>query len=293
MQDAVLRPNTGYFENDELRAIHARATDYARAGVAVHFTGAAGVGKTSLALQVAQALGNPIALMAGNEWLTAHDFLGREVGTTSSTVVDRYVQSIRRTEKTTVNDWRDSLLAQAMEEGQTLIYDEFTRASPEANATLLPVLEEGILMFTDRTSKRAYLRAHADFRIILTSNPHDYLGVNSAPDALMDRMLTIPINEPSLETMTGIVAQRTRLSRDACARIVATVARFIGAEQHGKTSVLRSAILIARVAGAREAAGRLTDFSLRDIATDVLVGRGVLTTPREVAAALNEKKKAA
>lgn len=281
-----------FYENDALRELIARATEYVRAGVCVHFTGTAGVGKTSLALRVARELERPIALMAGNEWLTSQDFIGREVGTTTSTVVDRYVHSVRRTEKNTVNDWQASILATAMEQGQTLIYDEFTRATPEANATLLSVLEEGVLVSTDGNNPKPFLRAHPEFRIIMTSNPHDYVGVNSAPDALVDRVVTIPIQEPGIDMMSGMVAQRTGLALPTSTRIAHLIAHFRTTQETTRVSATRSAILIARIAAAKAANGTLTDAALTRIATDVLVGRGINASSPQVAAALQVKKAA-
>ena len=177
--DAPPNPRTGldqgerFFEDDGIRNILSRAVDYARAGVCVHLCGTAGLGKTSLALRVGKELGRPVAFMTGNEWLSTDHFVGREIGSTTSTVVDKYVQSVRRTEKETRQDWRSSLLATAMKNGHTLIYDEFTRATPAANATLLSVIEEGVLVSTDPANPQSHLYAHPEFRIILTSNPHD------------------------------------------------------------------------------------------------------------------------
>lgn len=289
---AALDFSAVFFEDDTLRAVLDRATQYVSAGVCVHLTGTAGVGKTSLALRIARELGRPIALMAGNEWLTSADFLGREVGSTTSTVVDRYVHSVRRTEKKSVNDWQGSILAKAMEQGQTLIYDEFTRASPEANATLLSVLEEGVLVSTDGNNPKPFLRAHSEFRIIMTSNPHDYIGVNSAPDALVDRVVTIPIKEPGIDTMAGIVAQRTGLAFDLSQRIAGLVAHFRSDQVSNRVSATRSAILIARIAAAKVALGTLSEDELTVIATDVLVGRGISASSQQIAAALQPKKAA-
>jgi gas vesicle protein GvpN len=291
--DVASKIGRGFFENEELRRLIDRASDYVQAGVCVHFSGTAGVGKTSLALRVAEELGQPVAFMAGNEWLTSQDFIGREVGTTTSTVVDRYVQSVRRTEKKMLNDWRDSILAVAMEKGHTLIYDEFTRATPEANATLLSVLEEGILVSTDRTNPRAYLRAHPNFRIIMTSNPHDYLGVNAAPDALLDRVVTMPVEEPGPETMAEIVSRRTGLSLPLSRKVVGMVSHLRSKTEQTQVSTLRSALLIARILHGKERASKLTDFTLIDVATNVLVGRGMPTDAEQVGAALNRTAKAA
>jgi gas vesicle protein GvpN len=212
--------------------------------------------------------------MTGNQWLEASDFIGREVGQSSRTVVDKYIQSVRRTDAEVRADWKDSILSLSMQRGYTLVYDEFTRASPQANSVLLSVLEEGVLVTTDRASKRSYVEAHPDFRIILTSNPHDYIGVNGAPDALLDRVVTLSLPKPSAATMSGIVSLRTGLDEVTSARIVALVQSVQACSQMGQGSPLRAALSIARIARHMVSKGRLTEEALANIATDVLGGRG-------------------
>lgn len=278
-----------FFQNAEINEVMARALAYARAGVCVHFSGMAGLGKTTMALRVAEALGRPVSFMTGNEWLTSKDFLGGQIGETTSTVVDKYVQSVRRSESTTRADWKDSILAVSMQRGYTLVYDEFTRASPAANAALLSVLEEGVLVSTDHTSRRTYIEAHPDFRVILTSNPHDYQGVNMAPDALVDRMVTLRLKEPSPETLAGIVSVRSGLDVVTCRRIVNLVLRTReGFDVHGLSS-MRTSILIARLAAPLGLDGTLNDAALARIAADVLTGRGAEITPQDIESALGER----
>ncbi|ARE42199.1 ATPase associated with various cellular activity [Rhodovulum sp. P5] len=282
-----LQSRHGFFQNAEITDIMARALSYVRAGVCVHFSGMAGLGKTTMALRIAEALGRPVSFMTGNEWLTTKDFIGGQIGETTSTVVDKYVQSVRRSETTTRADWKDSILAVSMERGYTLVYDEFTRASPAANAALLSVLEEGVLVSTDHTSTRTYIEAHPDFRIILTSNPHDYQGVNMAPDALVDRMVTLRLKEPSAETLAGIVAARSGLDPENSRRIVHLVLRARESfDVHGLSS-MRTSILIARLAAPLEMAGQLTAAALAQIASDVLSGRGAEIGPQDIEHALD------
>ncbi|MEM9707965.1 MAG: AAA family ATPase [Pseudomonadota bacterium] len=290
---AVLERKTVFFENAELCDLIKRATEYMRAGVCVHFSGSAGIGKSSLAFRVAENLGRPISLMSGNEWLTAQDFIGREAGSTTSTVVDHYIQSVRRTEKRVTKDWRASVLAASMAQGHTLIYDEFTRATPEANATLLSVLEEGILVSADQADAPPYLEAHPEFRVILTSNAKDYLGVNPAPDALLDRVLTMPMAEPSVETLAGIASLRTGADLPLSMRIVEIVSKLRHNAQNEKVSTLRTAMLIARIAAARAGSDPLSDASLSGIAADVLIGRGLVSNVDEVASAFGRETRAA
>lgn len=270
-----LRRQGRFFHNDEIDSLLHRALGYARAGVCVHLAGMAGLGKTTLALRIAEALGRPIAFMTGNEWLTSKDFIGGEIGQTVTSVVDRYIQSVRRTESTSRVDWKDSILAQSMLRGHTFIYDEFTRASPEANAALLSVLEEGVLVSTDHASHQTCIEAHPDFRIILTSNPHDYRGVKAAPDALVDRMVTLRLKEPSAQTLAGIVSVRSGLDPGNARRIVDLVGAARDACPVQALSSMRTSILIARIAAPLRLAGRLTDGALAQIAADVLEGRGV------------------
>ncbi len=276
-----LSHDNGFFENEEIASLLKRGLFYARVGIPLHFRGAAGQGKTSLALEVAQRIGRPVTVMTGHDWLSAEDMIGKEVGQSTSTVVDRYVQSVRRTEKRVNLDWQDSLLAKAMEQGHTLVYDEFTRSSSAANGILLSVLEEGVLISTDRVNTRAVLQAHDEFRVILTSNPQEYAGVNAAPDALLDRMITFNMQPYSVRTESGIVSMRTGLGRPLASRIVQLV-RSLKMEQPCQDASMRSAIMIARIAAARMRVATLSDTLLAQISADVLNGRSAQFTTGQI-----------
>ena len=240
-----LNRRTGFFENDEISSLLKRGLFYLRAGVPIHFQGTAGRGKTALAFEIANRLGRRVSVITGHDWLTADDLIGREVGQTESSLVDKYVQRVRRSETQLRYDWEDSVLARAMREGQTLIYDEFTRSSAQANGILLSVLEEGVLTFTNRLAGREMITAHPDFRIILTSNPDDYAGVNASPDALLDRMVTFPLSRYSDDTEAGIVAARTGLTPAYAARIVKLVHDLVPPDRSQTAGSMRAAIMIA------------------------------------------------
>lgn len=272
-----------FFENTEISATLTRAIFYARAGIPIHFQGTAGLGKTSLALAMAARLGRPVSFMAGNDWLHADDMIGKEVGQSSSSVVDKYIQSVRRSESHIRYDWAQSILATAMEQGHTLVYDEFTRSSAKANGILLSVLEEGVLISTNQVNMRSCLQAHPDFRIILTSNPHDYAGVNTTPDALLDRMVTFNLNAYSVDTRIGIVAARTGLALPISDRIVRLVDRLQQGMDGDHKCSMRAAILVARIAAMRLRSGTLSDALLAQITADVLNGRGLMLTAGQIA----------
>ncbi|WP_299881889.1 AAA family ATPase [uncultured Sulfitobacter sp.] len=275
-----------FFETEEISSLVKRGLFYARAGVPLNFQGAAGLGKTSIALEIARRLGRKVSLMAGNDWLGSDDLIGKEVGQSAHSVVDKYVQRVRRSEASLRYDWEASLLGEAMREGHTLVYDEFTRSSAKANGILLSVLEEGILITTDRLADAPCIEAHPDFRIILTSNPHDYAGVNSSPDALLDRMLTFRLKRYNAATEAGIVSSRTGLDAEMSTKIVRLVRGLQKQVWPDAECSMRAGLMIARIAAVRQRSVPLSDALIAQIVADVLNGRGAALTTREIAQAL-------
>jgi gas vesicle protein GvpN len=160
-----------------------------------------------------------------------------------------------------------------MDEGHVLVYDEFTRASPELNGMLLSVLEEGVLVITDPVATRRILRAHPDFRVVLTSNPEEYVGVNAAPDALMDRIVTFRLDKVSAATECGIVAAQTGLAADQAERLVGLVRTLRASGLPGLPISLRTTLLIARLLRAQSAPVDPHDAHFLQICADVLCGR--------------------
>lgn len=245
-----LRPRGDLFENDEIISIESRALSYLRAGVPVHLRGPAGTGKTTLAIQIAARLGRPAILLTGDGWLTAGNLVGRETGEKTRQVVDRFVHSVRKVQKETSKIWSDDVLTEAIMGGYTLVYDEFTRSPPSANNPLLSALEERMLILQAGAGRDRYVKAHADFRAIFTSNPEDYAGVSAPQDALIDRMITFDLTNHDRDTEIGIVAMRSGLDTARAAPIVDIVRTVRTAGLVTQAPSLRSAIMIARIVAA-------------------------------------------
>jgi len=82
------------------------------------------------AMQLAARIGRPAVLLTGDDSLTAGHLVGREIGMKSRQVVDRYVHSVHKVETETTSTWSDAVLTQAVVDGLTFVYDEFTRSPP-------------------------------------------------------------------------------------------------------------------------------------------------------------------
>jgi gas vesicle protein GvpN len=266
-------PRTDLFENPQLASMGERALTYLKAGIPVHLRGPAGTGKTTMALQLAARLGRPMVLLTGDDGLTAAHLVGREIGTKSKQVVDRYVHSVRRVETETSSMWSDAVLAQAVVEGLTFVYDEFTRSPPQANNPLLSVVEERILIFPAGSRKERLVHAHPEFRAILTSNPEEYAGVSRPQDALLDRVITFDLDDYDRETEIGIVSNRAGLAYAETAVIVDLVRGVRRWPKAHHPPSMRSAIMIARIVARESIAPTVDDPRFVRLCLDVLAAK--------------------
>ncbi len=139
------RPLPNFVETKFIREIVDRAVAYIAAGFPIHFRGASGTEKTTLALHVASKLGRPVVMIHGDEEFSTSDLVGGEYGYRLRKVIDNFIHSVLKTEEEMTRRWVDNHLTIACKYGFTLIYDEFTRSRPEANNVLLSVLQERML----------------------------------------------------------------------------------------------------------------------------------------------------
>jgi len=241
-----LAPRADLFADNSLQSLQDRAMIYLRAGIPVHLRGPSGTGKSTMALQIAARLGRPIAMLSGDHGVSSKDLIGKEGGTRTKRVVDKFIHNVQKHETETTTVWVDSVLTSAVVNGYTLFYDEFTRSPPEANNAFLMALEERRLLVPGRSGTESYVEAHPEFRAIFTSNPEDYAGVQTPQDALIDRMITLEVAEQERTTEIGIVCARTGLSSDDAGCVVDLV-RALRRDAGHRCASLRSAIMIATV----------------------------------------------
>ncbi len=269
----TLVPRDDLFEDHSLRAIQNRALAYLRAGLHVHLRGMAGTGKTTLAIEIAARLGRPVILLAGDNWFTSANLLGRETGSKTKQILDRYVHSVQKLDASTSAIWTDEALTEAVATGCTLVYDEFTRSPPAANNPLLMALEERMLVLPSGPNRARNVAAHPEFRAIFTSNPEDYAAVNKAQDALLDRMVSFDLDGFGRETELGIVAMRSQLASDRTAPIVDLVRSLRASGALRSTASMRGAIMIGKVCASEQINASVADPRFLQLCQDVLMPR--------------------
>ncbi len=273
MSELVTRQREDFVATPQVQEITERAMGYLDAGLGVNFEGASGTGKTTLALHLATQRGRPLVLITGDSEFGSSNLLGSNSGFRRRKVVDNFIHSVLKVDEESSTSWVDERLTIACKNGYTLVYDEFTRSKAEANNVLLPVLEEGLLIFPSSAGKGGYMKVHPEFRAIFTSNPDDYAGVHLAQEALRDRLITMRLSGFDLETQSGIVAARSGME-PAQAKLITELVSLARSESNSyrvKHSV-RAALQIARVTVTRGLEVSASNLEFQRVVLDVLTG---------------------
>lgn len=264
-------PMPGFVETAYVKALTKRAQTYLKAGFPVHFRGASGTGKTTLALHLARQIGRPVVIMHGDEQFTTADLVGGEHGYHFRRLVDNFISRVKKTEEDMTKRWMDNRLTVACRYGFTLIYDEFTRSRPEANNILLSILQEGLMdLPVARGGDEPYLKVHPKFNAIFTSNPEEYAGVHKSQDALRDRMVTIDVDFFDYETEVAITRAKARIPL-ATARTIVNIVRDL--RSSGKCEfppTVRGCIIIAKALKVQGISLNGTNGNFLQICQDIL-----------------------
>ena len=259
-----------FIETPFTKSIVDRALIYIVSGFPIHFRGASGTGKTTLAMHVASKLGRPMVMVHGDEELSTSALLGNEYGYRLRKVRDNFIHSVLKIEEDMTRSWVDNRLTVAARHGFTLIYDEFTRSRPEANNALLSVLQERMLDLPAAREGENYLRVHPDFTAIFTSNPEEYAGIFRSQDALRDRMVTLDLDYFDEETEVTITHAKSGLDKDEAGKIVRIVR---GLRESGVCEFLptvRGCIMVARAAKLSNSSVSSDDPLFRQLCLDIL-----------------------
>ena len=264
------RDQPGFIQSDSVIGVIRRATNYIMAGFPIHFSGPAGTGKTTIAMNIAARIGRPVILLHGDDEFGTSDLIGGQYGYRRKKMVDNFIQSVLKSEEKVSPEWVDNRITVACKYGFTLIYDEFTRSRPEANNVLLSILEEKMLDLPAGRSEEGYLRVSPEFRAIFTSNPEEYAGVHKAQDALKDRMITIKLDHYDREAEVAIVKTKSGITKDEAERVVNIIRTFRKKGENGFQPSIRAGIMIAKVLSATGSRPETDNHDFVEACFDVL-----------------------
>lgn len=262
-----------FVQSPEIKELIIRSLSYIKAGYPVHFTGPSGVGKTSLALRVAKKRKRPVMLIHGNSELSNEDLIGAFTGYQSTKTVDHFIRSVYKKDETVTEKWKNGRLLEAVKNGYTLIYDEFTRSHPSTNNLFLSILEEKILPLYGTKHTEPFVRVHPKFSVIFTSNPSEYAGVYKTQDALLDRLITIPITHLDKEQEASILTNKTDLNSenaDKIAGMVASLREKCSKKVDSSGPSLRASLMIAQLAEEADLQIDGSDEQFQQLCMDIL-----------------------
>ncbi len=262
----------GFVESEKIKDIIERALAYLNAGFPVHFRGPAGTGKTTLAMHLASKLNQPTIIIFGSDEVRSIEFVGGQFGYHKKVVIDNYIHSVVKTEETAEQKWVDGRLVTACKEGYILIYDEFSRSTPETNNILLSVLEEKVLELPINRSEENYIKVHPNFKAIFTSNPDKYAGVYNTQEALLDRMITISLEHWDRETEIDITIGQTGIDLNNAKRIVDIVRTY--RNKINPNISIRSAIMLGKVLKQLNLNASYDNAMFIKVCKDILDSRG-------------------
>jgi nitric oxide reductase NorQ protein len=272
LKNKISKDTKALIQDSETKAVLSRSLQYLKAGYPIHFTGPTGAGKTSLALALAKKRKRPVMLMHGNHELDNKDLIGDFTGYTSKKVVDHYIRSVYKKDESVTESWKDGRLLEAVKNGYTLIYDEFTRSKPTTNNIFLPLLEEGVLPIYGSKRTEPFIRVHPEFSVIFTSNPAEYAGVFQTQDALLDRLITMFVDYKDIEREAQIVSEKINIEKREAKSITTLISnlREKCTKESSDGPSLRASLMIAKLASEEDIPINGEDPDFQRLCIDIL-----------------------
>lgn len=232
-----------------------------RSGRHVLLEGPVGVGKTTLALSVAERLQRKVVRVDGDGRYTEQKLVG---SFDPRLVLERGFS-------------RDSFipgpLFRAMEEGELLLVNELNRMPEMVQNVLLPALDEGMIQIPILGE----LRAKPGFAVLATQNPREFVATSALSEALLDRLEWVGIHPLSFEEEVEVVRSQLRdPSRSLPVELLVECVRLTRTHPKIKRGAsVRAAIAMARIL---ESETEFKEEIFFEVARSVLANRIELLT---------------
>lgn len=237
-----------------------------RAGRNVLLEGPVGVGKTHLALAIAEGIGVPVFRVDGDGRYSEQKL----TGWFDPPAVLQHGYG------------RDSFvpgpLVEAMRAGGILLVNELNRLPEGVQNVLLPAIDERLLA----VPRLGELRAREGFRVIATQNPREFVATSHLSEALLDRFELVVLDPQSeaeeIEIVLAASSEGARTLDDATRRVLAQSAVAIARATRSDPRVrrgasVRAAIAIAEIAEALAADGTPLGAAVEEAAAIALPTR--------------------
>lgn len=219
--------------------------------------GPVGVGKTHLAVAVAESLGRPVIRIDGDGRYTEQKLTGWF--DPPAVLKNGY----------TIKSFIPGPLTQAMQEGGVLLINELNRLPEGVQNVLLPAVDERMIQLPYLEA----LQAHADFRVIATQNPKEFVATHHLSEALLDRFELVVLDYQTEAEENQIVCDRPGVERELGLLSVQLIRNTRQEQRIRRGASIRAAISVAEIAGALLQSGQSREQAFCSAAVMALPNR--------------------
>ncbi len=233
-------------------------------GKHVLLEGSVGVGKTTLALAVAENLGRRVYRVDGDGRFTEQKLVGSfdpKMALEKGFVDESFIPGP---------------LTQAMREGAILLINELNRMPEMVQNVLLPAMDEKLIQLP----YLGEVRAKEGFVIIATQNPREFIATSSLSEALLDRLEWVEIAPLTEAQELEILIQKLpgKISDSLRVWLEKTIVLVGLTRSHSKIkrgASIRAALSMAEMIHSemQSAQRKMTDSRFREIAKTALANR--------------------
>ena len=194
------------------------------AGLPIMLKGPTGCGKTRFVEYMAFHLKRPLITVACHEDLFASDLIGRFLLQADETV------------------WNDGPLTLAVRMGAICYLDEIVEARKDTTVVIHPLADHRRTLSIDK--KGEVLRAHPDFRLVISYNPGYQSILKDLKQSTRQRFVAMAFDYPEPGLEAEIVAHEGAIDLDLARQLVFFSSKIRNMREHGLSEGASTRLLI-------------------------------------------------